>query len=149
MRPFRVQDELARGKIVIVAGFQGVSYKREITTLGRGGGDTTAVALAAALGAEYWRSAPMWTASTRPTHASMSFLNFKVRAPLAVFTIVVYLLGAATGSTLLASLRRSYAGSKTRRYRLNPEKLESGSRSRRCVVDGVLGQAHWLAPTAW
>jgi aspartate kinase len=37
---------------VIVAGFQGVSYKKEITTLGRGGSDTTAVALAAALGAE-------------------------------------------------------------------------------------------------
>jgi aspartate kinase len=40
------------GKVVIVAGFQGVSYKREITTLGRGGSDTTAVALAAALNAE-------------------------------------------------------------------------------------------------
>ena len=53
VRPVRVQDELERGKIVIVAGFQGVSYKREITTLGRGGSDTTAVALAAALGAEY------------------------------------------------------------------------------------------------
>jgi aspartate kinase len=39
--------------VVIVAGFQGMSYKREITTLGRGGSDTTAVALAAALGAEY------------------------------------------------------------------------------------------------
>lgn len=53
VRPVRVQDELERGKVVIVAGFQGVSYKREITTLGRGGSDTTAVALAAALGAEY------------------------------------------------------------------------------------------------
>tara|TARA_R110002096_G_scaffold299503_1_gene493911 strand:+ start:8046 stop:9224 length:1179 start_codon:yes stop_codon:yes gene_type:complete len=53
VRPLRVEDELARDKIVIVAGFQGVSYKREITTLGRGGSDTTAVALAAALGAEY------------------------------------------------------------------------------------------------
>jgi aspartate kinase len=53
VRPFRVQDELERGRIVIVAGFQGVSYKREITTLGRGGSDTTAVALAAALGADY------------------------------------------------------------------------------------------------
>jgi aspartate kinase len=52
VRPFRVQDELARGRIVIVAGFQGVSYKREVTTLGRGGSDTTAVALAAALDAE-------------------------------------------------------------------------------------------------
>jgi aspartate kinase len=52
VRPFRVQDELARGKVVIVAGYQGVSYKREVTTLGRGGSDTTAVALAAALEAE-------------------------------------------------------------------------------------------------
>src|SRR5262250_1249953 len=53
VRPFRVQDELARGKIVVVAGYQGVSYRREVTTLGRGGSDTTAVAMAAALDAEY------------------------------------------------------------------------------------------------
>lgn len=53
VRPFRVQDELARGQIVVIAGFQGVSYRREITTLGRGGSDTTAVAMAAALNAEY------------------------------------------------------------------------------------------------
>jgi aspartate kinase len=52
VRPFRVQDELADGKVVVVGGFQGVSYKRDITTLGRGGSDTTAVALAAALDAE-------------------------------------------------------------------------------------------------
>jgi aspartate kinase len=53
VRPYRVQDELARGKIVVIAGYQGVSYKREVTTLGRGGSDTTAVAMAAALGADY------------------------------------------------------------------------------------------------
>jgi aspartate kinase len=53
VRPFRVQDELARGRIVVVAGYQGVSYRREVTTLGRGGSDTTAVAMAAALGADY------------------------------------------------------------------------------------------------
>ena len=53
VRPYRVQDELARGKIVVIAGYQGVSYRRDVTTLGRGGSDTTAVALAAALGAEY------------------------------------------------------------------------------------------------
>jgi aspartate kinase len=53
VRPHRVQDELDSGKVVIIAGFQGVSYKREITTLGRGGSDTTAVAMAGALGAEY------------------------------------------------------------------------------------------------
>jgi aspartate kinase len=52
VRPYRVQDELARGQVVIVAGYQGVSYKKEVTTLGRGGSDTTAVALAAALDAD-------------------------------------------------------------------------------------------------
>src|SRR5207237_735198 len=49
VRPVRVQDELARGKIVVIAGYQGVSYRREVTTLGRGGSDTTAVAMAGAL----------------------------------------------------------------------------------------------------
>jgi aspartate kinase len=52
VRPFRVQDEMEKGKVVVVGGFQGVSYRRDITTLGRGGSDTTAVALAAALNAE-------------------------------------------------------------------------------------------------
>ena len=53
VRPFRIQDELSRGRIVVVAGYQGVSYRKEVTTLGRGGSDTTAVALAAALDAEF------------------------------------------------------------------------------------------------
>jgi aspartate kinase len=52
VRPFRVHDELETGKVVVIGGFQGVSYKRDITTLGRGGSDTSAVALAAALNAE-------------------------------------------------------------------------------------------------
>jgi aspartate kinase len=52
VRPYRIEDELARGRVVIVAGYQGMSYRREITTLGRGGSDTTAVALAAALRAD-------------------------------------------------------------------------------------------------
>lgn len=50
--PERVQKELARDRIVIVAGFQGINAGFDITTLGRGGSDTTAVALAAALKAE-------------------------------------------------------------------------------------------------
>lgn len=49
---FRIREELAKGKIVIVAGFQGVSPAKEITTLGRGGSDTSAVALASYLGAD-------------------------------------------------------------------------------------------------
>ncbi|HLZ03753.1 MAG TPA: hypothetical protein VKR55_16590 [Bradyrhizobium sp.] len=43
---------------------------------------------------------------------TVSFLRFEVRAPLALLVIVVYLLGAATGGSLLALLRRSYAGSR-------------------------------------
>ncbi len=49
---FRIREELAKGKIVIVAGFQGVSPSKEITTLGRGGSDTSAVALASYLKAD-------------------------------------------------------------------------------------------------
>lgn len=51
VRPHRIHEELARGRVVIVAGFQGVSTTKEVTTLGRGGSDTTAVTLAAAFGA--------------------------------------------------------------------------------------------------
>jgi aspartate kinase len=51
IRAERISTSLDEGKLVIVAGFQGVSRTREITTLGRGGSDTTAVALAATLGA--------------------------------------------------------------------------------------------------
>jgi aspartate kinase len=48
----RIHKQLDKGKIVIVAGFQGIDKHENITTLGRGGSDTTAVALAAAVGAE-------------------------------------------------------------------------------------------------
>jgi len=52
VRAGRISDALREGHVVIVAGFQGVSTDLDVTTLGRGGSDTTAVALAAALGAE-------------------------------------------------------------------------------------------------
>jgi aspartate kinase len=52
VRAQRIHSALDEGKIVLVAGFQGVSTGQEITTLGRGGSDTTAVALSAALGAD-------------------------------------------------------------------------------------------------
>ena len=51
VRPARIRAALERGYVVIVAGYQGVSESREVTTLGRGGSDTTAVALAASLAA--------------------------------------------------------------------------------------------------
>jgi len=52
IKPERVFQELAAGKIVVVAGFQGLAANGDITTLGRGGSDTTAVALAGALKAD-------------------------------------------------------------------------------------------------
>ena len=52
VRADRIQHELDDGAIVLVAGFQGVSTDKDVTTLGRGGSDTTAVAVAAALNAE-------------------------------------------------------------------------------------------------
>jgi aspartate kinase len=52
IKPDRILEALGEGKVVVVAGFQGVTEDYEVTTLGRGGSDTTAVALAAALNAE-------------------------------------------------------------------------------------------------
>ncbi len=52
IRPQRIREALASKKIVIVAGFQGVSREKEVTTLGRGGSDTSAVALGVALDAD-------------------------------------------------------------------------------------------------
>ncbi len=61
IKPYRILKDLDLGKVVIVAGFQGVSLKGEITTLGRGGSDTTAVGLACALNAshvEFFKDVP-------------------------------------------------------------------------------------------
>lgn len=61
VRPARIVSGLSRRHIVIVAGFQGVSREGEITTLGRGGSDTTAVALGVALGAtkvQFYKDVP-------------------------------------------------------------------------------------------
>ena len=52
INPSRINQELEDGKVVVVAGFQGITEESEITTLGRGGSDTTAVALAISLGAD-------------------------------------------------------------------------------------------------
>ncbi len=52
VRPVRLLEALEHDQVVVVAGFQGVSIQKEITTLGRGGSDLTAIALAKAIGAE-------------------------------------------------------------------------------------------------
>jgi aspartate kinase len=78
----RARAALAEGKVCVVAGFQGVSTDKEITTLGRGGSDTTAVALAAALGAEaceiYTDVTGVFTADPRivPQARKLHHVNF-------------------------------------------------------------------------
>jgi aspartate kinase len=78
----RVRAALGEGKVCVVAGFQGVSTDKEITTLGRGGSDTTAVALAAALGADaceiYTDVTGVFTADPRivPQARKLAKVNF-------------------------------------------------------------------------
>ena len=78
----RVRDALADGKVCVVAGFQGISTAKEITTLGRGGSDTTAVALAAALDADsceiYTDVTGVFTADPRivPQARKLQHVNF-------------------------------------------------------------------------
>src|SRR3954447_1305016 len=82
VRGDRIREALAEGKVAIVAGFQGVSTTRDITTLGRGGSDTTAVALAAALGADaceiYTDVEGVYTADPRivPTARKLARISF-------------------------------------------------------------------------
>ncbi len=91
----RIRRELEAGKVVIVAGFQGVSRRREITTLGRGGSDTTAVALAAALGAvrcEIYSDYPgVFTADPRIVTSArpVARLGYDVMLELAVMGALV------------------------------------------------------------
>jgi len=79
----RIRAGLEEGKIVLVAGFQGVSTSSDVTTLGRGGSDTTAVALAAALGADvceiYTDVAGVFSADPRivPEAKKLSVVSFE------------------------------------------------------------------------
>ena len=71
----RIESDLAAGRVVVVAGFQGMDEEGNITTLGRGGSDTTAVAMAAALKALMnVRSIPTLMAYTQQIHASCTML---------------------------------------------------------------------------
>jgi aspartate kinase len=83
VRARRIHEALDEGRIVLVAGFQGVSTAFEVTTLGRGGSDTTAVALAAALGADHCEVNTdvrgVYTADPRlvPTARKLDLLSFE------------------------------------------------------------------------
>jgi aspartate kinase len=83
IRAHRIHDALDDGRIVLVAGFQGVSTEHDVTTLGRGGSDATAVALAAALGADvceiYTDVDGVFTADPRlvPDARKLHFVSFE------------------------------------------------------------------------
>jgi aspartate kinase len=97
VRADRIREAIAGGVVAIVAGFQGVSTTRDITTLGRGGSDTTAVALASVLGASaceiYTDVAGVYSADPRVVPDAR---------PLARLSFDEALEMAATGSGVLA-----------------------------------------------
>jgi aspartate kinase len=104
IRPTRIKESLEAGNVVIVAGFQGLSNAYEITTLGRGGSDTTAVAMAAALGADaceiYTDVEGVFTADPRlePKARKVDLLSYEEMLEL-----------AASGAKVLASRSVEYA----------------------------------------
>jgi aspartate kinase len=89
--PKRIQEELKDGKIVIVAGFQGITKEMDMTTLGRGGSDTTAVALAASLKAKvcerYTDTDGVYTADPRivPNAQRLPEISFEEMLELATY----------------------------------------------------------------
>ncbi|TET96442.1 MAG: aspartate kinase [Dehalococcoidia bacterium] len=93
--PHRIERELARGNVVIVAGFQGMTEELDITTLGRGGSDTTAVALAAALKAErceiYTDVEGIYTADPRiePNASKLESISYEEMLELASYGATV------------------------------------------------------------
>ncbi|TML63112.1 MAG: aspartate kinase [Actinobacteria bacterium] len=97
VRADRIRESLGAGKIPVVAGFQGVSTDRDITTLGRGGSDTTAVALAAALAAAaceiYTDVAGVYTADPRVVASAHRLAKVSYEEMLEI---------AATGGRVLA-----------------------------------------------
>lgn len=129
VRPDRVKNALSLGDIAIVAGFQGINAKGDATTLGRGGSDTSAVALAVALGADiceiYTDVDGIFTADPRIS---------AFRPPHSVPSITSPLEMASCGSKVLALRCVEYA------QRFNMPLHVRSSFSRR--------PAHWWCPTA-
>jgi aspartate kinase len=93
----RVREALAAGKVCVVAGFQGISTDKEITSLGRGGSDTTAVALAASLAAD---SCEIYTDVTGVFSADPRIVPQARKLPRVNFDEMLEMAGA--GSKVLA-----------------------------------------------
>jgi aspartate kinase len=136
----RIQEAIGQGKIVIVAGFQGVSTSADVTTLGRGGSDTTAVALAAALGAEmceiYTDVDGVFTADPRivPTAHVLHAVSYEEMLEMAATGARVLQLRAveyARNHGVLVRVRSSFADSPGTWVREEDERME------KAIISGV------------
>jgi len=140
MRSDRVRDALDAGRIAIVAGFQGVSTTLDVTTLGRGGSDTTAVALAAALGADvceiYTDVDGVFTADPRiiPEARKLDVLTYEEMLDLAACGARVLMLRSveyARNHAVPLHVRSTFNDSEGTRIVSQEESLE------RAIISGI------------
>jgi len=140
MRSDRVRDALDAGRIAIVAGFQGVSTTLDVTTLGRGGSDTTAVALAAALGADvceiYTDVDGVFTADPRiiPEARKLDVLTYEEMLDLAACGARVLMLRSveyARNHAVPLHVRSTFTDSEGTRIVSQEESLE------RAIISGI------------
>jgi aspartate kinase len=141
IKPGRIREALGRGAVVIVAGFQGVSTAYDVTTLGRGGSDTTAVALAAALGAEvceiYTDVAGVFTADPRlvPEARKLHAVSYEEMLEMAAAGAGVLQLRAveyARGSGVMLHVRSSFSDLDGTWIREEDERMEQA------IISGVV-----------
>jgi aspartate kinase len=140
VRAGRIQEALTQGKVVIVAGFQGVSTTADVTTLGRGGSDTTAVALAAALEAEsceiYTDVEGVYTADPRivPDARVLHAVSYEEMLEMAASGARVLQLRSveyARNHGVLVRVRSSFVGSPGTWVREEDERME------KAIISGV------------
>lgn len=140
IRAARVLEALEAGRIVIVAGFQGVSTDYDVTTLGRGGSDTTAVALAAALGADaceiYTDVDGVFTADPRiiPEARKLHAVSYEEMLELAAAGARVLMLRCveyARNHGVLVHVRSSFSGAEGTWVREEDERMEQA------IISGI------------
>lgn len=141
IRPGRIREALDRGDVVIVAGFQGVSTAADVTTLGRGGSDTTAVALAASLGGDvceiYTDVAGVFTADPRivPTARKLHAVSYEEMLEMAAAGARVLQLRAveyARGNGIMLHVRSSVTDEEGTWVREEDERMEQA------IISGVV-----------
>jgi aspartate kinase len=141
VRPGRINEALERDAVVIVAGFQGISTTYDVTTLGRGGSDTTAVALAAALGAElceiYTDVAGVFTADPRivPEARKLHAVSYEEMLEMAAAGARVLQLRAveyARNAGVLLHVRTSFGDDEGTWIR------EADARMEQAIISGVV-----------